>query len=155
MDGGCTLIDSDALPFGDWAISVHYEVLRFAVFLNEKLEFWLCFACYPLSTVLSQVFWQECLIETPESILVPFLLLGLLELAYGLFRAYRYHLELNRSQKGWVVFCFPSISRFSFLLCLDFIPGVSARALVDITDNVWNKPFVRNSSANIRKGTIW
>ena len=38
-------------PRPDWslvtdrAISVHYEVLRFAVFLNKKLD--LCFACFP------------------------------------------------------------------------------------------------------------
>ena len=41
MDGSCTLLDSEAPPwlvFGDWTISVHYEVLRFAVFLNEKLD---------------------------------------------------------------------------------------------------------------------
>ena len=41
MDGSCTLLDNEAPPwlvFGDWAISVHDEVLRFAVFLNEKLD---------------------------------------------------------------------------------------------------------------------
>ena len=44
MDGSLTLFDSDAPPwlvFCDWVISVHYEVLRFAVFLNEKLGLWL------------------------------------------------------------------------------------------------------------------
>ena len=44
MDGNGTLLDSEAPPwlvFGDWAISVHYEVLRFSVFLNEKLDLWL------------------------------------------------------------------------------------------------------------------
>ena len=37
MDGTYTLLDSETPPwmvFGYWAISVHYEVLRFAVFLN-------------------------------------------------------------------------------------------------------------------------
>ena len=50
---GCTLLDSEAPPwlvFGNWAISVHYEVLRSAVFLNEKLDLSLCFACWPFST---------------------------------------------------------------------------------------------------------
>ena len=53
VDGSCTLLDSEAPPwlvFGNWAISVHYEVLRSAVFLNEKLDLWLCFACWPFST---------------------------------------------------------------------------------------------------------
>ena len=36
--------------------------------------------CWPFSIVLSQIFWQEFLVETPESIWVPFPLLGLLEL---------------------------------------------------------------------------
>ena len=69
MGGDHTLLDSEApswLVFGDWAISVHYEVLWFAVFLNEKLDLWLCFAFGPFSAALFQVFWQECLIETPE-----------------------------------------------------------------------------------------
>ena len=89
MDGSHTLLDSQAPPrlvSGDWAISVHYEVLRFAVFLNEKLD--LCFACWPFLTVLSQVFWQECLIEMSESVSVPLPLLGLsefLQLAYLLY----------------------------------------------------------------------
>ena len=70
------------LVFGDcdWAIRVHCEVLQFAVFLNEKLDLWLCSACWPFLTVLSQVFWQKCLVEMPESVWVPFPLLGLLEL---------------------------------------------------------------------------
>ena len=91
MDGSLTLLDSEAPPwlvFGDWAISVHCEVLRFAVFLNEKLDLWLCFACWPFSTVLSQVFWQECLVETPESVWVPFPLLGLLELCQQAYLQY-------------------------------------------------------------------
>jgi len=81
-----TLLDSEAPPrlvSGDWAIRIHYEVLRSAVFLNEKLD--LCFACWPFLTVLSQVFWQKRLIEMPESVSVPFPLLGLsefLQLAY-------------------------------------------------------------------------
>ena len=44
MDGTYTLLDSETPPwlvFGYWAISVHYEVLWFAVFLNEKLDLWL------------------------------------------------------------------------------------------------------------------
>ena len=43
MDGSRTLLDSEAptwLVFCDGAISVHCEVLRFAVFLNEKLDLW-------------------------------------------------------------------------------------------------------------------
>ena len=83
MNSNHNLLDSEAPPwlvFGDWAISVHYEVLCFAVFLNEKLDLWLCFACWPFSTVLSQVFWQECLVEMSELVWVPFPVLGLLEL---------------------------------------------------------------------------
>ena len=49
-------------------------------FLNEKLDLLLCFACWPFLTVLCKVFWQECLIETPESVWVPFPLLDLLDL---------------------------------------------------------------------------
>ena len=87
IDGGHTLLDSEAPPwlvFGDWAISAHYEVLWFAVFLSEKLDRLLSFACWPFLTVLFQVFWQECLTEMLESVWVPFPLLGLLEcqLAY-------------------------------------------------------------------------
>ena len=44
MDGSHTLLDSEAPPwqvFGDCAISVHYEVLQFAVFFNEKPDLWL------------------------------------------------------------------------------------------------------------------
>ena len=83
MDGSHTLLDNEASPwlvFGDWAICVHYEVLQFVFFLNEKLNLWFCFACGPFSAMLSQVFWQECLIEMPELVWVPFPLLGLLEL---------------------------------------------------------------------------
>ena len=75
MDGSRTLLDSETPPwlvFGDWAISVDYEVLRFDVFLIEKLDLWLWFACWPLSTMVSQVFWQECFVEIPESVWVPF-----------------------------------------------------------------------------------
>ena len=52
MNGGRALLDSEAPPwlvFGDWANSVHW-VLRFALLINEKLNFWICFACLP--------FWQ-------------------------------------------------------------------------------------------------
>ena len=35
----------------------------------------ICFACWPFSTALPQVFWQECLIETPGSVWVPLPLL--------------------------------------------------------------------------------
>ena len=83
MDGSRIFFVSEAPPwlvFGDWTISVRYEVLRFAVFLNEKLDLWLCFACWTFSTVLSRIFWPECLIETPEFVWVSFPLLGLLEL---------------------------------------------------------------------------
>ena len=39
MDDGRTLVDNEAPPwlvFDDWAISVHYEVLRLAVLVNEN-----------------------------------------------------------------------------------------------------------------------
>ena len=71
-----------------WTISVRYEILRFASLLllmlllllfNEKLDPWLRFGCWPFSTVLSQVFCQVCLIETPQSLGVPFPLLRLLQ----------------------------------------------------------------------------
>ena len=78
MDGSCTFLASEAPPwlvFGDWAISVPCDTLWF---LNEKLHLWLCSACWPFSTALSQVFWQECLTEILESVWVPFPLLGLL-----------------------------------------------------------------------------
>ena len=75
MDGGYTLLSSKAPPclvFGACAISVHCEILWFAIFLNEQLDLWICFACWPFSTVPSQVFWQECLIEVLESVWVHF-----------------------------------------------------------------------------------
>ena len=60
----------------DLAISVHCEILVFAVFLNissipkvksKKLDLWLCFA-YSVTghyqyLVLSQVVWQECVLK--------------------------------------------------------------------------------------------
>ena len=64
MDGGCILLDSETPPwlvFGDWAISVDCKILQFAVSSSEKLDLWLHFACWPFSTVLSQVFWQQYL----------------------------------------------------------------------------------------------
>ena len=82
-DGSHTLFDSEAPPwlvFDDWAISVHYEVLCLlfswmrSLIPDPVLPFW------PFSWVLSQVFWRECLTEMPESVWVPFPLLGLLEL---------------------------------------------------------------------------
>ena len=43
------------------------------------------FACWPFSTVLSQVFWQECFIEKPESVWLPLVPhLSLLELSAGI-----------------------------------------------------------------------
>ena len=60
------------------AVSCFFLLLLF--FLKGKLDLWLRFACLPFSTVLSHVFWQECLRETPESVWVPFQILGLLEL---------------------------------------------------------------------------
>ena len=63
----------------DWTISVHQEILQSAVFLNEKLDLWFHFACWPFSTVLSQVFWQECLFGYLSHSLV---LLELCQLAY-------------------------------------------------------------------------
>ena len=61
---------------------IHYEILRFVVFLNENLYLWICFACWPFSTLPFQVFWQEYLLEAAESGLVPFSLLGLLQLCH-------------------------------------------------------------------------
>ena len=72
MGGGHILLDSEAPPClvcGDWAIS--REFLRFAVFMNEKLDLWIYFACWPFSAALSQAFWKECLTEMPESVWVP------------------------------------------------------------------------------------
>ena len=87
MDGGCSLLDSEAscchwLSFNDWAISVDCEILRFAVSGRKSLipaslllaghcqqcrpKFSgrsVSLSCWPLSTVPSQVFWQECLTE--------------------------------------------------------------------------------------------
>ena len=91
MDGSHTMIDSEAPPWlvvGDWAIRVHYEVLQFVVFLNEKLDLWLCFACWPFSTALSKVFRQECLIEMLKLVWVPFPLLDLLELCQLAYSAW-------------------------------------------------------------------
>ena len=45
------------LVFGDWAISVHYQILLFAVFLNEKLDLCLQVACWPFS---GRSVWQRC-----------------------------------------------------------------------------------------------
>ena len=78
--GSCTMLDSEApqwLVFGDWDISVHYKVLRFSWMRSLISD---CFAGWPISTVLSQVFWQECLMEMLKLVWVPFPLLGLLEL---------------------------------------------------------------------------
>ena len=52
-------------------------ILRFAVFLNEKLGLWLCFACWPFLTAPFSGFLAG---ETPELVWVPFLIPGLLEL---------------------------------------------------------------------------
>ena len=60
LEGSLTLLDSEAPPwlfFGDSHQCTLYEVLQFAVLLNEKLNLWLCFAYWPFSTVLSQGFW--------------------------------------------------------------------------------------------------
>ena len=43
------------LVFGDWAISVDYDILRLAVFLNEMPDLGIRFACWPFSTVSSPV----------------------------------------------------------------------------------------------------
>ena len=68
------------LVFGNWAISVHYEILHFADFFNKKLDPWLLFPFWTFLAVPSQIFWQECLIEMLELIWAPFPLLGLLKL---------------------------------------------------------------------------
>ena len=57
------MLDSEAPPwlsFGDRAISVHNEILRFVVFWHEKLDLRLRSASCPLPTLLSQVLWQGC-----------------------------------------------------------------------------------------------
>ena len=61
-----------------WAIT---EILQFAVFLKEKLDLWLFLnSGHSRLIVPSQVFWQKCLIEMPESVSMSFPLLGLLDL---------------------------------------------------------------------------
>ena len=81
MDSSRTLLHNEAPPWlvvGDWA-SVY--ILRSCGLLFSWIRCLIsdCFACWPFSTMLSQVFWREYLIETPELVWVPFPLLGLLE----------------------------------------------------------------------------
>ena len=82
MDSSRILLGSEAPPWlvsGDWAIGVHYKVLRFAIFLNQKLDFWLfCLLAIPDSAFIpASSGSEECLIQTPESVCVPLPLLGL------------------------------------------------------------------------------
>ena len=83
MDGSCTLLDMK--PHPDWSLVTKPSVytMRSCGLLFSWMRSLICdpsFACWPFSILLSQVFWQECLTETPESIWVLFPLLGLLEL---------------------------------------------------------------------------
>ena len=64
---------------GLWWLSHQGTLWGLAVFLCEKLDLRFHFSCWPFSTVLSHVFWWECLIKMVESVWVPFPLLGLLE----------------------------------------------------------------------------
>ena len=98
-----------------------------AVFLCEKLDLRLHFSCWPFYTVLSHIFWQECLVEMLESdwVLFPLLALDLLEfcqLAY---------------LQCWVLFLPHNYSHISFRL------GVQTKftlIVADISDQ-WPLPI--------------
>ena len=130
VDSGRTLLNSEAPPwlvFGDWAISVDYEILRLAVFLNELPDLGIRFACWPFSTVPSQVFWQECLIEVPESVWVLFPFLVLLSvLSAGILAVFTP--LLGPSMTCPVLVC--------CLLCLSRIHGVGC-GNTDISMYLW------------------
>ena len=66
---------------GLWWLSQQGALWGLAVFLCEKLDLRLHFSCWPFYTVLSHIFWQECLVEMLESVwvLFPLLALDLLE----------------------------------------------------------------------------
>ena len=63
-----------------WWLSHQCTPWGLAVCCFLEWEALILIACWPFSTVLSPVFWRECLIETPESVRVPFPLVDLLEL---------------------------------------------------------------------------
>ena len=79
MDGGHTLLDSKFHPHWSLWLSHQCTLWGLTVCCFLEWEAWLCFACWPFSTVLCQVVWQECLKEMLESVWAPFPLLGLLE----------------------------------------------------------------------------
>ena len=113
-------------PHPDWSlviepsVYIYYEILRFAIFLNEKLDLWL-FPFWPFSTVLSHLFFgQECLIETPESVWVPSPPLGLLELGAAGILVVLSHL-LDPSNTFLVPASIPlCLSRLYGVGCVDF-----------------------------------
>ena len=51
---------SPILVFGNWAISVRYEILHFADFFYKKLDPWLLFPFWTFLAVPSQIFRQRC-----------------------------------------------------------------------------------------------
>ena len=71
-------------PHPDWSLVTEPSVctMRSCALLFSWMRSLIsdCFACWPFSTVLSQVFWQKCLVEMSELVWVPFPVLGLLEL---------------------------------------------------------------------------
>ena len=158
MDGGRTLLDSEAPPwlaFGDWAIS---EVLWFTVFLNKMLDLRLCFACWPFLSMLSQVFWQEHLKEMPESVWVFFSLLGLLELCQLAYLQYWVlcltHARVGPSQPqsaslcvfhsfmGWVVGIFNSNE-----VCFDLFHFLSGLHGWEVEQEIWSLLLFNFSAA--------
>ena len=130
MDSVRTLLDNKAPPllvFVDWA-SVCFVRSCSLPFLWMRS---LIGACWPLLTELSQVFWQECLVETPESVWVPFPLCGLLELCQLAYLQYWFlcltHPRLSPSQSASLVVVLSSSSK-----CISNEPKPS------MTVHVWN-----------------
>ena len=82
MDGSRTLLDGEAQPDWSFVTKPSVYIVRSCGLLFSWMRSLISdrFACWPFSTLLTHVFWQECLTETPESVCVPFPLLGLLEL---------------------------------------------------------------------------
>ena len=72
----CLTMKVSWLVFDDWAVTMHYYILQFAVSLTVKFDLWISFAYWPFLTVPSQVF--QYLIEVPESVGIHLLFLGLL-----------------------------------------------------------------------------
>ena len=72
-------------PTGLWRLSHQHALWGLALCCFLEWEAWsltlFCLLSIP-NTAFPRVFWQECLIETLESVWVPFPLLGLLYLSY-------------------------------------------------------------------------